>query len=43
MLFDSPVIGAEVFLTTDGGDSWKRTHEGYLDGVYSSYGYYLVK
>lgn len=41
MLFDSPVIGAEVFLTTDGGDSWKRTHEGYLDGVYSSYGYYF--
>ncbi len=41
MLFDSPVIGAEVFLTTDGGGSWKRTHEGYLDGVYSSYGYYF--
>lgn len=41
MLFDSPVIGAEVFLTTNGGGSWKRTHEGYLDGVYSSYGYYF--
>lgn len=41
LLFDSPVIGAEVFLTTNGGESWKRTHEGYLDGVYSSYGYYF--
>jgi len=40
-LFDSPVIGAELYKTTDGGDSWERTHQGYLDGVYSSYGYYF--
>jgi photosystem II stability/assembly factor-like uncharacterized protein len=40
-LFDSPVIGAEVYKSTDGGKSWNKTHEGYLDGVYSSYGYYF--
>jgi photosystem II stability/assembly factor-like uncharacterized protein len=40
-LFNSPVIGAEVYKSSDGGKSWKKTHEGYLDGVYSSYGYYF--
>ncbi|ARV08048.1 glycosyl hydrolase [Polaribacter sp. SA4-10] len=41
MLFDTPVIGAEVFKTTNGGKSWKKTHEGYLDDLYYSYGYYF--
>jgi len=41
MLFDSEVIGAEVFKTTNGGKSWKKTHDNYLEGVYSSYGYYF--
>tara|TARA_B110000238_G_scaffold200417_1_gene250489 strand:- start:169 stop:3012 length:2844 start_codon:yes stop_codon:yes gene_type:complete len=41
MLFDTQVIGAEVFKTTNGGKSWKKTHENFLDGVYSSYGYYF--
>ncbi|SDS55121.1 Sortilin, neurotensin receptor 3 [Polaribacter sp. KT25b] len=41
MLFDTEVVGAEVFKTTDGGKSWKKTHNDYLDGVYSSYGYYF--
>ena len=39
--FDTPVIGAEVFKTTNGGSSWKRTHDDYIDGLYSSYGYYF--
>ncbi|WP_439130184.1 VPS10 domain-containing protein [Polaribacter sp.] len=41
MLFDTQVIGAEVFKTTNGGKSWKKTHKEYLNGVYSSYGYYF--
>ena len=41
MLFDTPVVGAEVFKTTNGGKSWKKTHEGYLDDLYYSYGYYF--
>lgn len=40
-LFDTPVIGAEVFKTTDGGKTWKKTHEGHLDDLYYSYGYYF--
>ena len=39
--FDTPVVGAEVYKSTDGGKSWKKTHEDYLDGIYSSYGYYF--
>ena len=41
LLFDTPVIGAEVYKTTDGGSSWSKTHEGYLDDLYYSYGYYF--
>ncbi|CAM1361527.1 WD40/YVTN/BNR-like repeat-containing protein [Tenacibaculum xiamenense] len=41
LLFDTPVIGAQVFKTTNGGKSWKKTHDGYLDDLYYSYGYYF--
>ncbi|MEZ4855397.1 MAG: glycosyl hydrolase [Gelidibacter sp.] len=41
MLFDTPVIGAEVYKSTDGGITWKKTHEGYIDDLYYSYGYYF--
>lgn len=40
-LFDTEVIGLEVYRSTDGGATWKRTHTEPLDGVYSSYGYYF--
>ena len=43
LLFDTPVIGAEVYKSTNGGKTWKKTHDGYLDGVYFSYGYYFGK
>ena len=43
LLFDTPVIGAEVYKSTDGGKSWSKTHDGYLDSVYFSYGYYFGK
>ena len=41
LLFDTPVIGPEVYKSTDGGTTWAKTHEGYLDNVYYSYGYYF--
>lgn len=41
LLFDTPVIGSEVFKTTNGGKSWKKTHESTLDDLYYSYGYYF--
>ncbi|MDB9980366.1 glycosyl hydrolase [Ulvibacter sp.] len=43
LLFDTPVVGAEVYRTTDGGKTWTKRHEGYLDDIYYSYGYYFGK
>lgn len=41
VLLNSEVIGAEVYKSTDGGETWNKTHENYIDDVYSSYGYYF--
>ena len=41
MLFDTPVIGAEVYKSDDGGKNWTKTHDDYLDGLVNSYGYYF--
>ncbi|MGB2305656.1 MAG: glycosyl hydrolase [Flavobacteriaceae bacterium] len=41
MLFDTPVVGAEVFKSLDGGTSWTKTHKGFIDDLYYSYGYYF--
>lgn len=43
LLFDTPVIGAEVYKSTDGGKTWNKTHEGFLEDIYYSYGYYFGK
>ncbi|MDA7567859.1 glycosyl hydrolase, partial [Flavobacteriaceae bacterium] len=40
-LFNSQVIGAEVYKSSDGGLSWEKTHKDYIDGLYNSYGYYF--
>ena len=42
-LFDTPVIGAEIYISKNGGKSWQKTHKGFLDGLYYSYGYYFGK
>lgn len=41
LLFDTPVKGFEVYRFDNADKSWTRTHEDYIDGVYSSYGYYF--
>ncbi len=41
MLFDSPVIGAEVYRSDDAGKTWKKQNEGYIEDLYYSYGYYF--
>jgi photosystem II stability/assembly factor-like uncharacterized protein len=40
-LFETEVIGCELYKSLDGGKSWKKTHENYLDDLYYSYGYYF--
>lgn len=41
LLFDTDVIGLEIYRSDDQGRTWKKTHEDYLDEVYYSYGYYF--
>ena len=40
-LFDTPVVGAQVYRSDDRGQSWRLTHEGTLDDLFYSYGYYF--
>ena len=41
-LFNTNVKGAEVYMSTDGGESWQKTHDGFLQSsIYYSYGYYF--
>lgn len=41
VMFDTPVIGAQVYKSTDGGMTWNITHDDYIDDLYYSYGYYF--
>ena len=41
LLFDTPVIGAELYVSKNNGKSWERTHNDYIDHLYNSYGYYF--
>ncbi|MFM7728790.1 MAG: WD40/YVTN/BNR-like repeat-containing protein, partial [Flavobacteriales bacterium] len=42
-LFDTPVIGAELYRSEDGGKSWKKTNKEFLKNLYYTYGYYFGK
>lgn len=43
MLFDTPVIGAEVYRSDDAGKTWKKMNEDYIDDLFYSYGYYFAQ
>ncbi|SIQ06465.1 WD40/YVTN/BNR-like repeat-containing protein [Maribacter ulvicola] len=43
MLFDTPVIGAEVYRSDNGGKTWKKQNEEYIDDLFYSYGYYFAQ
>ncbi|GAA0871568.1 hypothetical protein GCM10009117_07140 [Gangjinia marincola] len=43
LLFDTPVVGAEVYRSDDGGKTWNKTHNDYLDDIFYSYGYYFAQ
>lgn len=40
-LFNTSVIGAEMYRSDDYGDTWKKMNSYDLDGVYFTYGYYF--
>src|SRR5258705_206857 len=41
LLFDTDVKGAELYRSDDGGVTWNKTHDGYLDDMFYTYGYYF--
>ncbi len=41
LLFDTPVIGAEVYQSIDFGETWKKVNEDDLGYLFYSYGYYF--
>lgn len=40
-LFNTPIVGAEVYACNPEKSDWKRTHSDYLDDVVFTYGYYF--
>ena len=42
-LFDTPVIGAEVYRSDDAGLTWKKMNDNYIDDLFYSYGYYFAQ
>lgn len=40
-LFETEVIGPELYRSDDGGSSWFKTHSDFLDDVCYTYGYYF--
>jgi hypothetical protein len=40
-LFNTNIKGAEVYRSNDGGASWKKTHEKFIDDLIYTYGYYF--
>nr|HPI54384.1 hypothetical protein [Chitinophagaceae bacterium] len=41
-LFNTEVIGAEVYKSIDAGNTWIKTHAEILEGVVFTYGYYFA-
>jgi photosystem II stability/assembly factor-like uncharacterized protein len=41
-LFSTEIKGAEVYRSNDGGNTWKKTHGDYLEGMFYTYGYYFA-
>nr|WP_299071301.1 glycosyl hydrolase [uncultured Allomuricauda sp.] len=42
-LFNTPVVGAEVYRSDDAGATWKKMNENYIDDLFYSYGYYFAQ
>ncbi len=43
VMFDTPVIGAEVYRSNNGGQSWSKQNEAPIAGLFYSYGYYFAQ
>ncbi|MDC1457321.1 glycosyl hydrolase, partial [Flavobacteriaceae bacterium] len=43
VMFETPIIGAQVYRSDDGGLNWTLKNSYYLDRLYNTYGYYFGK
>jgi photosystem II stability/assembly factor-like uncharacterized protein len=43
LLFDTPVVGAEVYRSDDAGATWKKMNKNYINDLFYSYGYYFAQ
>ena len=41
-LFETEVIGCEVYKSIDGGKSWEKMNQKFIDDFYYTYGYYFA-
>ena len=41
VMFETPIIGAEVYRSNDGGVNWTKKNDDYLGSLYNTYGYYF--
>jgi photosystem II stability/assembly factor-like uncharacterized protein len=41
VIFDTQVVGAEVYRSNDSGKTWVKMNDNYIDDLYYSYGYYF--
>ena len=41
VMFETPIVGAEVYRSDDGGSSWVKKNSDYLGNLYNTYGYYF--
>jgi photosystem II stability/assembly factor-like uncharacterized protein len=41
VMFETPIIGAEVYRSNDGGVNWIKKNDDYLGSLYNTYGYYV--
>jgi photosystem II stability/assembly factor-like uncharacterized protein len=41
-LFETEVIGCEVYKSEDSGVTWKKTNTSYIDDMFYTYGYYFA-
>ncbi len=40
-MFNTSIIGAELYRSDDNGENWKRTHTDFIDNLVFTYGYYF--
>lgn len=42
-ILNTPIKGAEVYRSDDGGVTWKKTHMDYMDNMFFTYGYVFAR